>query len=366
MNKSLSYLKPYISKIEPYQWEDSEDAVKQKYGLDRILHFDTNTAPTPPPCYDRWLEILKSDRKINEYKDFTYETLQALLASYTEVPKEQVVVTASGDEGIDILSKATLGPGDRFVISSPTYSMYKIQGTLMGAEAIDVPLRAPDFTLDETALIAATQTAKLLYICNPNNPIGTLQPRSTVERIISSSPCLVVVDEAYFEFGGESVQDLVLRYDNLVILRTFSKFAALAGARVGYLITNPTLADSLNAIRFPMGISYPSMEIARLVLTEDREWIRSNVSMIKLEREQMQNALTALGLQVYPSSTNFLLVRLGEQAERIVQALKEQGLLVRNYAANRFVPLCVRITIRSPEENAILLQSLKGILNGTR
>ncbi|HNT30104.1 MAG TPA: histidinol-phosphate transaminase, partial [bacterium] len=220
------------------------------------------------------------------------------------------------------------------------------------------------FSLDAEGLIAASRDAKLLFICNPNNPTGTVNPRETIEYVIREADCMVVVDEAYFEFNDrESVQDLIATYDNLIVLRTFSKFAAIAGARVGYLLTNPYLASKLNAIRLPMGISYFSMEIAKMVLAEDMVWVEQNLQMILVERSRMQAAYTDLDLKFWPSRANFILVRFGERASVIAAALKQRGLVVRDYSQKAETAGCLRIGIRSPEENTILLEAVRAMLD---
>ncbi len=367
MNIVTRSLRPSIQALEPYQWEPMSDEIKQRYGVDRVLRFDANTMATPPGCYDRFLDFVKQDRQVSEYKDFSYQPLQKLVAGYSKVAVDQVVITASGDEGIDIVTKAFLNDGDRVIISSPTYSMYKIQTGINGGETIDIPLIPGSFALDADKLIAATEQAKILFICNPNNPTGTVNPRETIERIVRQAGCMVLVDEAYFEFNDrEGVQDLISTCDNLIILRTFSKFAAMAGARVGYLLTSPCLAAKLNAIRLPMGISYFSMELAKMVLAEDMVWVEQNLRTILTERSRMAEAYTALGLQFYPSRTNFFLVRYGEQASKLVQHLMTKGLVLRDLSSKMNIEGCIRITVRSPDENDQLISALKEALHADR
>ncbi|MCJ7740130.1 histidinol-phosphate aminotransferase family protein, partial [Candidatus Microgenomates bacterium] len=220
------------------------------------------------------------------------------------------------------------------------------------------------FSIDAEKIInlADKNKVKIIFLCNPNNPTGTVIPPEIIEEIVKKSKSIVVVDEVYREFYGKSSIPLLQEYDNLVILRSFSKFAAIAGARVGYLISNQFLSQKFDGIRFPMGVSYFSYKLAETVLEKDGNWIKQQVAMIIREREKMANKLTKFGFFVYPSQTNFLLVKVGEQASMLCQKLKKKGFIIRNRSNKKYLAGCVRITVRSPEENNKLLKVIKGVI----
>lgn len=339
----------------PYQWEDM--AVKNS------LRFDSNTLPFPPPSINRFISDMKSYCPINEYADPTYKKLKELLSAYEKIPPSGITITNSGDEAIDILAKSFLNPGDYFVTTPPTYEMFSIQCQINRGKNFEVPLQGISFEVNAKAIIQIAQRAqtKMVFLVNPNNPTGSTIPLETIEKIVKQSNCVVVVDQAYGEFCGKTAIPLVKKYKNLVILKSFSKFAGLAGARIGYLIANTSLSTTFDTIRFPMGVSYLSYKLAETVLANDQAWMKKQVVMIKRERERLTQALRELGFFVYPSEANFLLVDMGNNASTIYKKLKSMGILVRDRSSKPYVKGCVRITIRSAIENATLITALKKV-----
>jgi len=350
MNYRLSQVGQTTS---PYQWE--------AYAVADTLRFDTNTLPFPPPSAER---VLVNAVSVNEYGDPNYTGLKRELASYERVSQSMITVTDSGDEAIDILSKTFLDPGDRFVITPPTYEMFDIQCRINRGIPIEIPLIGKTFVVNAADIIRASRQprTKLIFLVNPNNPTGSVIPQSTLRRIVSAASCAVVVDEAYGEFYGKTAVQLTEQYDNLIVLKTFSKFAGLAGARVGYLIANQNLSRVFNAVRFPMGVSSLSSGLAETVLKNDRRWIRKQISMIRAERRQLAGSLTALGFVVYPSEANFLLVNMGNRARSIASRLTSCGIIIRDRSTKPYLSGCVRITVRSKRENNKLINALKEIV----
>lgn len=337
----------------PYQWET--------YAVKNCLRFDTNTLPSPPPSIKRTIKGLVS---INEYSDPAYRRLKTQIAAYERVPEEMITVTNSGDEAIDILAKTFLDPGDRFVVTPPTYEMFTIQCRINRGIVYEIPLAPKTFAVDAAAIIRASKKlrTKLIFLVNPNNPTGSVITRLTVTDIVSRSSCAVVVDEAYGEFYGKTVVPLTKKYNNLIVLKTFSKFAGLAGARIGYLIANPTLSRVFDAIRFPMGVSTLSANLAEQVLNNDQPWIEKQILMIKTERKKLAKALRTLGLSAYPSEANFLLVDVGNRAGSVAAKLAARGVIVRDRSTKPYLNGCIRITVRSPKENTTLIKVLEKIL----
>jgi histidinol-phosphate aminotransferase len=353
--KTTMYLSDKVTSIEPYQWEGS--AVKQ------ALRFDSNTMPSPPPGVAVFLRDMKKFCPINEYTDPGYRSLRAALSGYESVPVTMITVTNSGDEAIDILAKTFLNPGDVFVTAPPTYEMYSILCSLNNGINLEIPTDST-FRVNDEKIIQASRSekVKIIFLANPNNPTGAVSPPDVIERIIAESDCIVVVDEAYGEFYGRSAVPLIRKYPNLVILKSFSKFAGLAGARIGYLIANNNMSRIFDSIRFPMGVSYLSAKLAETVLRYDSKWIADQISSIKTERSRVTEKLTEMGCAVFPSEANFLLVRIGTDAYRISKQLNAGGFLIRDKSSDPGLTGCVRITIRSRKENNQLLNTLKGIL----
>lgn len=337
----------------PYKWE--------AYAAKNPLRFDTNTLPSPPPSTRRRLRSLNA---INEYLDPTYTRLTDQISRYEKVPREMVTITNSGDEAIDILAKSLLNPGDRFVITPPTYEMFSLQCRLNRGIPCEIPLAAKTFAVDARAIIRTTSNpqTKLVFLVSPNNPTGSVIPRRIITDIIRNSACIVVVDEAYAAFAGYSNAPLIRRFPNLVVLKTFSKFAGLAGARIGYLVASPELSRIFAAVKLPMGVSALSAELASRVLESDRTWIKNQIAMVIKERKKLTSSLSRFGFSVYPSEANFLLVDMGARAKTIVAKLADNGIIVRDRSAKPYLSGCVRITVRSPKDNKQLITALSKIL----
>jgi len=350
----------YLSEIArnniSYQWEDIPAG--------NVLRFDANTLPSPPDSLNNFLEQMKSDCPINEYSDPNYKKLKKLIAGYEGVSQTMITITNSADEAIDVLAKTFLNPGDYFITTPPTYEMFEIQCGINRGENLPIPLVGGNFTVNEEKIVSGSKEnkVKITFLVNPNNPTASIIPQDSIENIIKNSDSIVVVDEVYREFYGKSVVSLLGKYKNLVILRSFSKFAALAGARIGYLIADKKLAERFNAIRMPMGVSYLSYKLAEFVLEKDRQWMSEQVQMIVGERERLTGELTKMGFYVYPSYTNFLLVKIGNYASKVCGSLKKKRIIIRNLSGRKYLSDCVRITVRSRRENNQLIRAIKEIL----
>ena len=221
-----------------------------------VIKLDANENPYPFPAgiMERIYEEMNS-LAFNRYPDPMAVKLRELLAVYTGVGPEGIMVGNGSDELI-LNIMLTYGTGAKFVVASPTFAMYGLQGRVAGAEMIDVP-RLEDFQVDAAALkqAAAGPDVKLVFICTPNNPTGNTVPRDVTEDIIRSTGAIVVVDEAYGEFGGDSCIPLLKHYPNLIVLRTFSKAFGLAGLRVGYLLANPAIINDLLKVKQPFNLN---------------------------------------------------------------------------------------------------------------
>lgn len=355
-NNIQKYLSKVANSISPYQWEDIP--------VGNILRFDTNTLPFPPESLSVFLKQMESDCPINEYADPGYKKLKELIAGYEGVSEEMVTVTNSGDEAIDILAKTFLDPGDYFITTPPTYEMFEIQCGLNNGRNIEVPLSKNNFTIDGEKIIQESKKkkVKIIFLVNPNNPTASVIPQKTIENVIKNSNAMVVIDEVYREFYGRSAVSFLKQYKNLVILRSFSKFAALAGARVGYLIADKKLSEKFDAVRFPMGVSYLSYKLAECMLVNDKKWMKKQAQMIIKERKRLTEELTKIGFYVYPSFANFLLVKIGDNASVICKKMKEKKIIIRDRTNIKNLKGCVRITVRSKRENDQLLKALKEIL----
>lgn len=346
-------------KVIPYKWEE--------FDMEKPLRFDANTSPTPPPSVGLFLKKMEEDCPINEYADPSYSRLKKLLADYEKVDISLITITNSGDEAIDILGKTFLNNGDYYLITPPTYEVYNSQLILNKGECLEVPLAQETWEVDANKIISESKNkkVKIIFLCNPNNPTGSIIPQKMIEKILNNAEGIVVVDETYREFYGKSSISLLKKYSNLVILRSFSKFASLAGARIGYLLASKELSEKFDAIRFPMGVSFLSYKLAEFVLEKDKKWINNQVKNIKEERKRLNKELLKFGFKIYPSYANFLLIKVGDIAKELSLKLKLKGIVVRDRSSKKYLDGCIRITVRSKKENDQLLKILKAILGKT-
>ncbi|MBI2445521.1 histidinol-phosphate transaminase [Candidatus Micrarchaeota archaeon] len=351
-------MKQTTTNLEPYAWEASSRQIAREQGLDerQIVRFDMNTSPYLSDAVRERIGTLETI-PANEYPSPDYGELLESVGQYCRVDPSQVVLGAGADEVIDTVAKNFLQNGGKSVISTPTYSMFRVSSQTYGAKVVEVP-RADGFALDTDALADASKDAALAWVCNPNSPTGNAEPVEKIRELLEKTECTVILDEAYGEFGGQSALPLVDRFEKLIVVRTLSKAFGLAGARVGYAVTNQETAERLNRVRLPNSLSSYSAELARTALSPAGvAQMKADVARIAAERGRVQKGL-GKKFKTYPSVANFLLVDLGDSAEETVKALLEKGLVVRNLSEKPQTRGCIRITVRSRQENDRLLEAL--------
>ena len=301
---------------------------------------------------------------LNRYPDPQPAALVARLAQLYRVEPAQLLIGRGSDEAIDLLVRAFCAAGkDAIAICPPTFGMYAVSARIQGAGVIQVPLTST-FELDADALLAAvTPQTKLVFLCSPNNPTGSIVPLGVVTRIANelTGRALVVVDEAYVEFAGNvSTIWLLPHCTNVAVLRTLSKAYALAGARVGALIAAADVIALLRHIQTPYPLAQPCVQAALAALTPAaREEAVMHVAVSVHERERLATLLAALpGVRaVLPSAANFLCIRF-DNAALTYRRLLERGIVVRDVGAYPGLTNCLRISIGTPLENAVLVTAL--------
>jgi histidinol-phosphate aminotransferase len=335
-------------------------AARLERSPESILKLDANenNYGTPPAVYQALANLDYTHR----YPDAEQRDLRAALSSYTGVPADFLLAGNGSDELLSLMSQVLLEPDDRILVCPPTFSMYAFYAHLKNCNVIEVPRRA-DFSLDVDGIISAARanSPKIIFIDAPGNPTGIGLSQAWFEKLLAL-PTLIVLDEAYIEFSDmpSHITDAT-SHDNLVVLRTFSKWAGLAGFRIGYGAFPKWLGDALWQAKSPYNVTIPAMTAAIAALS-DLETLKDNVSQIINDREQLVMELRKFsGLTVFPSETNFLLVRVepefGKSAAEICNALKEYGILIRLFEKMD----ALRITIGKPEENHALLETFTKI-----
>ncbi|HLE95772.1 MAG TPA: histidinol-phosphate transaminase [Candidatus Thermoplasmatota archaeon] len=282
----------------------------------------------PNPALSRALAIAQSRvGSFWDYPSLTSEPLRQAAARAYGVPADGVVTGNGSNEMIDIVIRAFADPGERVVFPTPTFSMIPIFARSAGADAVAVPL-GPGWELNPDALLH--RQGKVTIVCSPNNPTGNAFPRAAIERIVERAPGLVVVDEAYVEFGGDSFVPLLARHPNLVVLRTMSKAHGLAGLRVGFALSDPSVAAELGKVRGPFRLNGFSELVAGLALASST-YLDEVVPQVRTNRGLLAAALAELGCEVFPSDANFLLVRPPVDARRLAKALEAKAVHVRSF-----------------------------------
>jgi histidinol-phosphate aminotransferase len=301
-------------------------------------------------------------RDLNRYPEGTSLALRRALAARHGVEPEQIVVGSGSNEIIELLAHILLGPGDQAVIADPTFPMYFPAIRITGGEAVRVPVRDLRHDLEAMAAAIGPRT-RLVFVCNPNNPTGTMVTAAEVERFMELVPrgVVVVFDEAYHEYVQHPDYPRTLAYVTaqkpVAILRTFSKIYSLAGLRVGYAITRPDLASLLHRVRMPFNVSTLG-QAAALASLDDPHQVERAVSINEDGKRHLTAALSALGCVVVPSEANFLLVRLPCPSVPIAAALERTGVIVRPMATFRLSAEYVRISVGLQPENERLVAAL--------
>ncbi len=329
-----------------------------------VIRLDANENPHDfPPEVREYIMSMVGPQFFSRYPDSMARDLVSDLAARFGVGTENVIVGNGSDELIlDIM--LAFGVGRRAVIASPTFSMYGIHARVAGAVPVEVP-RGPAFEVDVQAVIRAEGGEPgVIILCNPNNPTGNATEPADIEAIAGSVGSLLVVDEAYIEFGGVSCAPLLGKYPNLAVMRTFSKAFGLAGLRAGYLLAHPDVIRELIRIKQPFNVNSFTQLAARSVMRFG-DLFEARIREIVTERERLAERLGNLpGVTLYPSEANFLFFRTARPADQVHRLLLERGVLVR-YIEVPGRGKFLRVSVGTERENEIFIDRLGRILNGS-
>ena len=296
---------------------------------------------------------------IHRYPDASQRDLRAALSIYTGIPAEYLLAGNGSDDLLSLTAQVLLQSGDSILLCPPTFSLYAFYARLKNCTVINVPRNA-DFSLDVDGIISAVQahSPKILYIDSPGNPAGIRIPTADIEKLLTL-PILILLDEAYIEFTqSRSLMSEVPARQNLIVLRTFSKWAGLAGFRVGYAALPRWLGNAFWQAKSPYNVTTPAMVAAIAALNEEK-LLKSNIARVVADRDRYADKLRKFnGLSVFPSDANFLFVKVepafGKSATEVFGMLNEQGILVRLFEDMN----CLRITIGKTDEMESLLGAL--------
>lgn len=361
IRKHLESLPPYTP-IEPFE------ILSARIGRDpsQIVKLDANENPYGPLPVVR--EALGNLDFLHIYPDPESRALRKSLADFTGIAEEHLLAGAGADELIDLLMRVVLEPGDCILSCPPTFGMYSFDAELNAARCIEVPRKA-DFSLDIQAIqnVIEIYEPKILFVATPNNPDGSL-PNAKIINELLDLPLLVVLDEAYIEFAGENlgrnlsrIQEVPLR-ENLVVLRTFSKWAGLAGLRIGYGVFPLWLMPTLWISKQPYNVNVAASVAAQVSLDHVNELSRV-VELLKNERERLFQSLQEIPyLKPYPTQSNFILCCVIDRdaAELKSRLAEEHGIFIRYFNKPRLSDH-IRISVGGPEDTDVLVRALKSL-----
>jgi histidinol-phosphate aminotransferase len=333
-------IRPHIQTLVPYA------TARDEFQGQARIYLDANENPF--------------DSDFNRYPDPHTQELRTLMAARRGVKVSQVLATNGSDEAIDLVIRAVAGSDDGIAVMPPTYGMYGVVARAQGVRVLEVPLR-PDFSLSVDGIRgAATQGAKVLCICSPNNPTGNQFSLEELLQVADVFPGIIIVDEAYIDFAsGPSALSLLGTSDRFVVLQTLSKAWGLAGIRVGFAFAAPECIRALASIKMPYNVNALSQQVAISRLSQPETFERQ-VSQIVSERQRLARALGEIPSieKVYPSEANFLLVRCRD-ASALFAWLKDQGIVVRDRSKEFGCQGCIRVTVGTPEQNNEVIDCIR-------
>jgi histidinol-phosphate aminotransferase len=334
---------------------------------DKIMKLDGNE--NPYGCSPKVYQALASYPYYHHYPDPEQRELRKALEKHTGLGRQHIVCGMGSDDLIDLILRLFVNPGDEVINCPPTFGMYPFSTDICGGRLVDVP-RTEEFALDMGSIKKSlTKRTKVIFVASPNNPTGNIADEKEIIELVDTEK-VVVVDEAYFEFSNVSVANLVPSNPNLIVLRTFSKWAGLAGLRIGYGFFPAEIADYLMKIKQPYNAN-AAAQAAVLISLADIEYLSANIARIVVERERLFDKLKELDwLKPYPSQANFILCSVvatlsewkGKQppAEEIWRQLREKGIFVRYFDAPR-LKNCLRISVGRPQDTDALVEALKAL-----
>ena len=356
-------LLPHIRRLNTYQGVDPMEVLAEQAGIppEKVIRLNGNENPYGPS--PKVAKALGSFQNYNHYPDPNQRRIREALSGYLGVGPERIVVGNGSDELIDLLLRIFMGPGENIIIPAPTFGMYAFSAEVCGGEAIAVP-RDDNFDIDvEAVKQAITAKTKAVFFASPNNPTGNIATESQIRSMLDTG-IIVVVDETYYEFCGHTVLPLLQDYPNLVVLRTFSKWAGLAGLRVGLGVMDPVIAQTIMSMKPPYNVNLAA-EIALLASLDDRPTLSQRIKAIVEERDRMMGLLREVpGVEPRPSQANFILCGLPEgRGQEIFEGMCRCGIFPRYFNSSSLKDY-MRISVGLPEETDRVVAALADLVEG--
>jgi histidinol-phosphate aminotransferase len=348
-------IKASVLALRPYTLEPHRASVK--------LNQNENPWDAPVEIKQETLNRMK-DRAWSRYPDFTPQRLRERLAEFSGWQPNGILAGNGSNELIQALLMVTIGEGKRALITEPTFALYRQVATVLGGEVVSVPLNR-ELQFDLAALVKEIEEKQpdVTIICSPNNPTGCVISNEELVVLLKAARGLIVVDEAYHEFAGHSVVPLLDEYENLVVLRTFSKAMAMAALRVGYLLASPGLVQEIGKAVLPYNLNAFSQTAAEVGIEMFEARLKPLVEAICGERDRLYVELASIpGLVPVQSWANFMVVRSSKEPKQVFAELLERDILVRDVSGYPMLEDYFRVSVGTPEENDLVIRALREVL----
>ena len=353
---------PCVTKLHPYVPGKPIEELERQYGVTNIVKLASNENPLgPSPKVVAAIQAATAE--ITRYPDGNGFALKTAIANKFSLDPAQITLGNGSNDVLEMVARAFVSPSDEVLFSEHAFAVYPIVTQAIGAKAVTAPAKDFGHDLAKMAELISEKT-KLIFIANPNNPTGTYLDLAELEQFIANVPTttLVVLDEAYVEYGEQSINtiDWLAKYDNLIITRTFSKAYGLAGLRIGYALSNAEVADLLNRIRQPFNGNSLALAAAEVALNDDGYLIKTK-QLNDAGMQQLQAGFDELGLAYISSKGNFICVDTQQNGGEVFEKLLQQGVIVRP-VGNYGLPNYLRVSIGLAEENQRFLDVLPTVL----
>jgi len=353
-----------VFKLKPYTPGKPIEEVQRELGIDNIIKMASNENPLGPSPLGKQAVANMLD-KLHIYPDANCFGLKHKLSEFLDYDMQGILIGNGSDELLKLLAETFLNPDDEIICAHPSFSEYDFAATIMGAKTVHVPL--VNFTHDLKALLAAvTPRTKMVFICNPNNPTGTIVTGDEIDAFMAQVPedVLVVFDEAYFEYVNNTSYTSGIKYAragrNVVVLRTFSKIYGLAALRVGYALTTPEIAAVVERVMEPFNVNALA-QAAAVAALDDREHLMKSRELNQAGKEYLYKEFGQMGLNYVPTEANFIFVDVQKDSKEVFQQLLKQGVIIRSGDIFDH-PTFIRVTIGNQAENARFIEGLKKVL----
>ncbi|MBW3628948.1 MAG: histidinol-phosphate transaminase [Gemmatimonadetes bacterium] len=359
--RALDHIKPQVRELAAYTLKHYQPRIK----------LNQNESPYDVPAeLKRRIQARLADRPWNRYPPFVAKDFISAVSETHGWPMEGVLVANGSNELIQAVLAVVVRPGLSVVIPEPTFTLYRLMTEVGGGDVVSVPLRE-DLRFDVDAIVAAARasSAAVIVLCTPNNPTGSALSVEEILRVHDSTDALVLLDQAYVEFGGGDAIPLLEGRPRLIVLRTFSKAMALAGLRAGYLLGHPAVVEQVNKAKLPYNINFFTESVAAELLRE-RALLQPHVDEMRAERDRVFERLSTMrGIRAFPSEANFILFRVeatGLDHDAVFdRLLDDHGVLVRDVSKYPMLAGCLRVNAGTPEENDTFLAGMSAILEST-